>query len=923
MEDVSLPEGRPESHSGTSGTPLGSHASVDHLPVNVIEDILYAVDANTFASLSLLNQKWKRVSDSAALYAHHLSRCPSFSWAHGTLPITTEAGSLPVLKRLFIKQVRQNAFDAFLRPRQTLVRLISSSMSSSTAFPQGEVFRFSFSANGQMVLCISSSRIIILDVADDPVAVKHELKTRRRPLGATIRDDGSLLAVLSSTHRVHLYELSDDAARHVQVIALNDAPRDIAFSPTGSVLALSFDDSIEVYAVGEEALPTDRRAVRCLRADTLAFSPDGSMLIGSSTEPSSSGIITITAPFYTETGTDASPEELHMRMWTTQILFPEITPGFSHACLLTGHEESDSSWVMGYDDQLASFRILKLNDADDGIVYLASPFFPDESREMRPSMRPAMDDSGELVALGFQDSELWIYGVPERLDLTPVESPISGARITIAGTQIGGSHHCGDCPPRDNLAQLQKIIQQPKILIRGRRVTGMHGITSAHWVRTTDSGSDSRRMRRRLVAVAPGGVRPQALGQEDIPIDGGRILLLDFERSTKNGDTMELDIEVGEMEPKILMEPDSSLDTEVELERRRTRLHRGDTATPTASFGHRSSATTRESRILPLRFRRNSVANPASPTETSQGGLLDLPYDNTQPRSSDVLHRAATAAASTRGRYDPRYRNTPDRRQIPHESDADNWVPPPPPYQRETDVPLPDDLQRTLLPRPSVNAHFTDAVNQPERSQTTRVLRPASTIRQRPQSVIIQRLGTLTGPRRRGSSIGREVHYFGQEQYEAVSRPREPSIDNISPGAHESGSRPVTAASMTHHQAAIQAPPTLMVQPAEQASPGNNMPLPYLRASALGDALGDAYFPYSVSSPNLLHIPQPYGDIHGIRDDDQDIPQRQRSFHRRASTEPTSLPPPENEEWRKRIQDWNDHTIKARGRKRRGKCILM
>ncbi|CAG7921385.1 unnamed protein product [Penicillium olsonii] len=922
MEDVSLPEGRPESHSGTPGTPLGSHASVDHLPVNVIEDILYAVDANTFASLSLLNQKWKRISDSAALYAHHLTRCPSFSWTHGTIPTLTEAESLPALKRLFIKQVRQNAFDAFLRPRQTLVKLISSSMSSSTAFPQGEVFRFSFSASGQMVLCISSSRIIILDVATDPVIVKHELKTRRRPLGATIRDDGSLLAVLSSTHRVHLYELSDDEAKHVQVITLNDAPRDIAFSPTGSVLALSFDDSIEVYAVGEEALPTDRRAVRCLRADALSFSPDGSMLVGSSTESSNNGIITITAPFYTETGTDASPEELHMRMWTTQILFPEIIPGFSHACLLAGHEESDYSWVMGYDDQLASFRVLKLNDASGGIVYFASPFFPDESREMRPSMRPAVDDSGELVALGFQDSELWIYGVPERLDLTPMASPISGAQVEISGTRIGGIHHCGDCPPRDNLAQLQKIVQQPKILIRGRRVTGMHGITSAHWVRTADSTSD-KRIRRRLVAVAPGGVRPQALGQEDIPIDGGRILLLDFERSPKNGGITELDIEVGELEPKILMEPDSSLDTEVELERRRTRLHRGDTATTIAGFGHRSTATTRASRILPLRFRRNSIGSPASPTETSQGGLLDLPYDNTQPRSSDVLHRAATAAASTRGRYDPRYRNTPERRQVPHESDADQWVPPPPPYQRETDVPLPDDLRRTLLPGASPNPHTVDPAHHPERSQTTRILRPASTICPRPQSVIIQRLGTLTGARRRGSSIGREVDYFAPEQSETTPRFQQPFIDDPSSGIHGSDSRPVTAASIAQHQAAVQNPPTLTVQPAEQTLHESTMPLPYLGASALGDALGDAYFPYSVSSPNLLHIPQPYGDVHGIRDDDQDIPQRQRSFHRRASTEPTSLPQPEDQEWRRRIQDWNDHTIKARGRKRRGKCIVM
>jgi hypothetical protein len=777
----------------------------------------------------------------------------------------SETEDLTKLKCQFLKEIRQNAFDAFLRPRQTLVRLISSSMSSSTAFPQGEVFRFSFSGNGQLVLCITSSRIVILNVATDPVVVKHELKTRRRPLGVTIRDDGSLVAVLSSTHRVHIYQLSADEAKHIQVITLNDAPRDIQFSPAGSVLALAFEDSIEVYAVGETALPTHRRAVRCHRVDALSFSPDGAMLLGFAAE----GVVTITPPFYTETGTDASPEDLEMRMWTTQILFPEmVSCHITHASLIAGHEDNDELWVMGYDNQLAAFRAITLND-NAGIVYFASPFLGDESREMRPSMRPATNDAGELTALGFQDSEVWVYGVPSL-----------GAHNGISGNKIGGGHHGAGCPPRDNLVQLQKIVQQPKILVRGRRITDMHGLTSAHWVRSASEGS-----RRRLVAVAPGGVRPQIFGEEGIPVDGGRILLLDFERSTMNGVTTELDIEVGETEPKILMEPDSSLATEVELERRRTRLHRGD---PITAF-----RPTRESRALPFHMRRNSLAVPTSPNENSRE-VPDLPYDNTQPRSSEVLHRAATAAASTRGRYDPRYRNTPNHRHVPHESDADNWVPPPPPYQRETEDPLPDELQRTLLIPAGPGTQLS-------RAQTTHIAQQQLG-RPRPHSAALPRSDTLTDARRRGDSIGREDDFFAREQLGL----NDPSANH----GYLRGPDSVT--------------PTFSLHPAEQTQQENTMPLPYLRDSALGDALGDAYFPYSISSPNLLHIPQPYGDEQGtVADDEHEIPQRQRSFHRRVSTEPTTLPPPQNEEWRRRIQDWNDHTIKERGRKRRGKCIVM
>ncbi|KAJ5095738.1 hypothetical protein NUU61_005094 [Penicillium alfredii] len=874
MEHVSLP-----------GSDQGP-SPVSRLPSSVIERILYVADANTFASLALLSRAWRHASDSPSLYAYHLSRCPSLSWTSGSIAASAET-DLQILKRQFIEEVRRNAFDVFMRPRRTLVRLISSSMSSSTAFPQGEVFRFSFSAKGQLVLCISSSRIVVLSVVTDPVTVKHELKTRRRPLGATIRDDGSLLAVLSSSHRVNIYRLSDDEAKHIQTITLNDAPRDLKFSPAGSVLALSFEDSIEVHAVGESALATDRRAVRCLRVDALTFSSDSSMLLGSPSAPDQNGIVTITAPFYTETGTDASPEEVQMRMWTTQILFPETISGFTHACLVSGHEESEDSWILAYDRQLAAFRAIQMNNADAGVVYFASPFLREESREMQPNMTPATDDAGELVALGFQNSELWIYGVPGRLD-PPVTSSNAGTR-----NEISGSHHSRS--PRDNLAQLQKIVQHPKFLIRGRRVTDMAGITTAQWVTSPN---------RRLVAVAPGGVRPQIFGEEDVPVDGGRMLLLDFERSTRDGETHELDIEVGETAPKMLLEPNSSMDTEVELERRRTRLHRGDT--DIAALAHRMSRPplpeiSRTASTAIPHLRRNSMA--ISPDEM---GHPDLPYDNLQPRSRDTLHRSATAAAATRERYDPRYRNNPSRRHIPHESDADNWIPPPPPYTRNADQPLPTHLQETLLPRRPIECS-NDAM---QRAQTTRVPRTTQA-RPRPQSAILQRLGTITSTRRgrRNSTLAPEP-----DSTQPITRGPAPN------GNHGNDwRRPNTTAPPVPPINYPYQHPTLAMHPAEP-----QQPISALNWGAEAAEFGNTFAPYSMSSPNLLHTLQPHGNFHGLASpEDETIPERQRSFRRRVSTEPTSLPPPENQEWRRRIQEWNENTIRERSRKRRSKCIVM
>ncbi|KAJ5684367.1 uncharacterized protein N7477_000712 [Penicillium maclennaniae] len=911
-----------------------TQAPFHRLPPNVIELILYLADANAFASLALLNRQWRRVSESPSLYAYHLAHCPSFAWTRGVIPIPGEADSLPDLKRQFLAKARQNAFDVFMRPRQTLVRLISSSMSSSTAFPQGEVFRFAFSTNGRLVLCISSSRIIVLDVAMDYVTVKHEFQTRRRPMGATIQDDGSLLAVLSSTHRVNVYRLNSDEAKHIQTITLNDAPRDLTFSPTGGVLALSFEDSIEVHAIGEETLSTERRAARCPRVDALSFSSDGSTLLGSPLDYAEDGTVAITAPFYTESGTDASPREVQRRMWTTQILFPEIAQKFTHACLIENHDEMDDNWIIGYDIQLAAFRTIRINNINSGCVYFASPFLPEETRERLPTMLPTIDETGEVVAFGFQDSKIWVYGVPGRLDAS--QTNVTPGSQAITGTQIGGNHHYeGQRAVRDNLAQLDKIVQQPKILVRGRQVTEMHGITTIRWVRPFQVPS----ARRRLVAVAPGGVRPQAFGDEDVPVDGGRLLLLDFERWTMHGNDIELDIEVGETAAKTLTEPDSSLDTEVELERRRTRLRRPDTESSLAHWPSmppsRGAQRSTSQAQIPL-HRHNSILAPISGEPTSND-VVDIPYDNTQPRSQETLHRAATATASIRGRYEAQYRNAPGHRQTPHESDADNWVPPPPPYSKDPDAPLPEHLQQTLLPGvPGAPEIPRDAAASTpiQRAQTT-VAGPTSEDHPRPQSAILQRLGTIAGARlagrkRRGSTSSPRDPTQEQGNLLGTNAPPVPHLPQRAIAANGSASvnqwpqRPHTATTptvsgATGHNPSVQPLPTLAVHPAEDQAQNAVMAMPSLGATMLGEA----YLPYSVSSPNLLHIPEPYGNALDVADNDDDIPARQRSFRRRVSTEPTSLPPSENEEWRRRIEDWNERTIQERSRTRRSKCIVM
>ncbi|KAF7130970.1 hypothetical protein CNMCM5793_003905 [Aspergillus hiratsukae] len=863
--------------------------------------------------------------------------------------------NLAYLKRRFLSEVRRNTFEVFLRPRQTLIKLLSTSMSSSTAFPQGEAFRFAFSPNAQMILCISSSRIVVLDVTCDSAAVKHELKIWRRPLNATILDDGSLLAVVSSDHQINIYSLTNEEASLIQDLKLTEVPRALALSPSGGVLAVAYSDKIEMYAIREGALATERRAVRCDGVDAISFSSDGVMLIGSSADSASSGLVTITVPFYTDADTESSPREAQVRMWTTQILFPDLIPGYSHACLLPLHAEGEGSWILGYDRRIRAFRAFGVTNANSGTTYFVGPISANTLQESLPTMLPSADCQGELVALGFQDSGLWVYGVPSRLDIA---SSTGETPAPPNGPQDHRTRDLGSLP-HNNALRLEWTIDKPKV--SGHKMTDMPGMTAARWVRYSYSMCGQRR----LVAVAPGGVSPPTIGDEDVPVDGGRVLLLDFERSTTNGQITEVSIEIGEAEPKLLSEPNSSLDTEVELERRRTLLHHGDAASRRvrASARETRTSTGRDNHhISSFSPRRHSSFFSNSSTDNETPPLPDTPYDNTQPRSQDTLRRAATAASSSRGRYNPLYRDrwsriqngrqipqVPEMLQVPHESDADNWVPPPPPYSREPDEPLPEYLRRTLLPtrtEPSLRIGATPP--SVRRSQTTR---EDNVSQEAISATPPQRLNTVTGSlwaRRRRDSETRHQRLRPDDIFRRTDRSASRSSRTWIPEANprstttpEEPSAGVDGAhSQTHSPLAISPTPApLQAQPAIE-QPFLNHDWQFDASAALGITHGMNHYPFSVSSPNLQAPDSEFMDPAAIRNSSRlqgvhrSATRRSQShdirlpstgiqrLNRRVSTDPTLSSTSANELWRRRIEEWNEQTIHERS-KRRSRCILM
>ncbi|QUC17755.1 uncharacterized protein UV8b_01996 [Ustilaginoidea virens] len=706
------------------------------LPDEIIEHILLETDPNGFASLILLNAKWRATSQRPHLYAHHLSQCPSYAASHPPIPPADDE-HLPLLRRLFAREVKRNLFEAYLRPKRTLVKLVSNSISSSSC-PGGEGMQFSFSPRGKHVLAYNSSRIHVLAVYGPSVQVKREFKIQRRPLSACVTDDATILAVLSNELQVDVYDLRASPPRRKQSLILDNSPRTIAISACGTVLAAAYDGGIEVSALDASALPTQKRAVKCDAVDALAFSPDGTQLLGTTVHSSPPSTVVLTAPYY-DPGNQMLAEDLSA-MWTTSILFPNTSRDCSHATWLHDGERGEPEWTFTYDRCFETFRAVRLDDLRNGTTYFTGPIPRAASQtKLVPCTLPAATTTtttttrGGLVSAGFQGRDIWIYGVPEDLDAVPEASSASrsAASSNISGLARHGSTR--SCLSRHASSSKAHDIDEEQVphwqvlcdkarnnLVAGVRVIELGGVSGVKWVQQSEDSASSH---EQLVVTATGVVSPGlASDKEDMDfVDGGRIAVLDFDYGILDGETVEVTIEVGADNVEPLEEERRDLETDVAIVRRRTvaQKRRGSAVTVQAAtmageHGPLAPALPAnddgdDDPLVPRMIGQHPVYRSGAPPPESEPEdsaaieeqeALDAPYAHSSPRSNTTLRRAATAAAVNR-RLNPRtadgrlieYRRADGRAEHPHESDADNWVPPPPPYQKDDPGDLPAFLR--------------------------------------------------------------------------------------------------------------------------------------------------------------------------------------------------------------------------------------
>ena len=655
-----------------------------------------------------------------------------------------------------MQEAKRNLFAVFTRPHQTIINIISTTTSSSGAFPYGEAFDFAFAPKAQWCLAISSSRIIVLDTASEEVSVKRELKVVRKPLSAYILPDGSRLAVLSTNHKINIYDLSQELPKFLRSVSLDDPAHTVALSSHGEVLAVAYDGGIVVYSLADNASSTDKRAVKCDWVDCLSFSDDGTMLLGTTQGSKSASTVILSAPYFADSAEDIPHSELISHMWTSQILFPNSSRDCSHATLLPWKIDHDANWTLTYDRVFESFRAVRTDDLRNGTTYFTGPK-PKKERERRrsksalvPCTLPTITPKGELVAAGFLGSEIWLYGVPEDLDNPGVAVSNAQGGPSLSGpTDATSTSPPGSPKPEiEGLPRWQVLVDKYRnVFATGRRIAKVPGASQLCWSCRRKVDKAPRHVRERLIIAAPGGVTGSSdLEQEEMAsVDGGRLVVLDFNWSTLGGRIDEITVEVGNVDPQLLEEENTDMATEIAIVRRRTVARRdgiprsnvasvadvlrpaGEEVPPVPPVPTSVGFGLDETAIAVPESRRS--VSPDSPTEgvslEEAAEALDGPYSHTHPRSRNTLYRSATAVEANRrrnphipasGRVE--YRRT-DGTELPHESDADNWVPPPPPYTKDAEEPLPRHLQSTLASRNATPQIMGSIRRRPVRSQST------------------------------------------------------------------------------------------------------------------------------------------------------------------------------------------------------------
>ncbi|KAF1955001.1 hypothetical protein CC80DRAFT_493374 [Byssothecium circinans] len=554
----------------------------------------------------------------------------------------------------------------YAHPTLTVLELVTNTASSS-ALPDS--FDFNVSRKGNFIAVYSSSNIWLVKTIQLPRLWARTLQVKRKPVAIDITEDGFLLAVLSRPSQVDLYEIYGEMDRQIKkrrtVMLVHEAST-LVISPDGFILIAGNKFGIEVVAIGPEAPETARRTLSGPVGDTLEFSDDGRTLLitGYARKTGSSSLYVLPGLYDGPFDDEGVPiPQAPATVWTTSVLFPETAKIACQATLLPDADTGQVNDIFAFNSQEDMWGVY---DISNQRFTQHKMFLPDQQRWTRSEFiddaMPAVSPNSDLAAVALRmrgTTSIWIYQVPEwdfRSTSKSDQSPIQPCF----------------CIPilNDGSDSVQEIC-------------------ALRWV------SLSAKVQR-LVAVGNSSTMP-ADEVPGAPVGSkGVVIALDFDKSKSADSPVPAPTKtMYDLDPLCPGEmlPEGSIDFEREVELVRTRTLAQRRAQPESRRHSRTGSTpgralTSANREPPVHI-REPVADEEELTAEEAQAAFEVPYDMQQPRSQLSLARAATVAAvSPANRRHLRalpfrpleYRRADGLREFPHESDADNWVPPPPAY---------------------------------------------------------------------------------------------------------------------------------------------------------------------------------------------------------------------------------------------------
>jgi hypothetical protein len=522
------------------------------------------------------------------------------------------------------------ATTSHAHPSLTLLELVSNSASSS-ALPDS--FDFNVSRRGKYVAVYSASNIWLIQTTQLPRLFARTLQVKRKPVAIDITEDGFLLAVLSRPSQVDLYEIHGEQGGQIKMrrtVQLVHEASSLVISPDARILITGNKFGIEVVAVFPDAPATARRTLSGPAGDALEFSDDGRTLLitGYARKSDSSALFVLPGLYDGPLDEEGAPiPQAPEVVWTGSVLFPETARIARQATLLPDADTGTFNELFAFNAEEDSWGIY---DIACQRFTQRKMFLPDHQRWTRSEFvddaMPAVSPNADLAAVALRmrgTTNIWIYEVPgweyKPSEKAKVEAPIQPCF----------------CIP---IPKLGVGVYQEICVLR--------------WVKISSNI-------QRLIAVGNSSIAPTESDVPDVPIGSkGVVIVLDFDKT--------------------------------KLMRTRTLAQRR--AQDQASGARRSSrsgaSSVQRSRTT---ARPPPMADEEELTAEEAQAAFEIPYDNQQPRSQMSLARAATVAAVSPANrrhlralpFRPlefRRADGSGQRELPHESDADNWVPPPPAY---------------------------------------------------------------------------------------------------------------------------------------------------------------------------------------------------------------------------------------------------